>query len=182
MECRSGCRKIYKTELSHFGSVICVIFLCLIKKAIQIGDTGSIIKLYSNRGVAGYLKANYSAAATDFITAGMFDELTINKKKHDTVAFIEYAKILNNTASAYIKTGQKDSALVYFIKSLKIREQYHASKRMLVVGKLNIGSLYLALGDNVNSKTWILEALDEAKIIRDTALIAKCYINLGIVL
>ena len=50
---------------------------------------------------------------------------------------------------------------------------------MLVVGKLNIGSLYLALGDNVNSMTWISEALDEAILMSDTALIAKCYINVN---
>jgi tetratricopeptide (TPR) repeat protein len=152
-----------------------------VKIAKQVYDTASIIKLYSNRGVAQYLKANYLAAASDFKAAGQLKETTITKNKYDTAAYFEYAKILNNTASAFIKTGQKDSALTYFIRSLKIREQYNAPMRMLVVSKLNVGSIYLALGDNTNSEIWINEALTGAKQLKDTALMAKCYINLGIV-
>jgi tetratricopeptide (TPR) repeat protein/DNA-binding CsgD family transcriptional regulator len=152
-----------------------------IEKAKLIYDTASIIKLFSNRGVAQYLKANYQDAATDFKLAGQIKENTITKNIYDTSAYFEYAKILNNTASAFIKTGQKDSALTYFIRSLKIREQYNAPERMLVVSKLNVGSIYLALGDNANSEVWINEALNGAKQLKDTALMAKGYNNLGII-
>ncbi|OQX77757.1 MAG: hypothetical protein B6D61_06685 [Bacteroidetes bacterium 4484_249] len=52
---------------------------------------------------------------------------------------------------------------------------------MLVVSKLNIGSIYLAIDDYKNSEEWISKALNCAKDINDPNLTEKCYLNLGIV-
>ncbi len=150
-------------------------------KAKEIHDTTSIIKLYSNRGVVEYLRANYSTAANDFSMAKQYYEAIRNKIVTDTVTYLEYAKVMNNMASVYIKTGQSDSALAYFIKSFKIRQEYKAPKRMLIVSKLNIGSIYLATGDNENARSWLNKALVCSSDVKDSNLMAKCYLNLGII-
>ena len=152
-----------------------------LEKALEVQDTMRIIKLYVNRGVVYYLKANYKAAVIDFKKAGQHYQTFGEKIKTDTAAYLDYARVMNNTASAYIKTGQSDSALTCFIQSLKIREAYNAPQRMLTVSKLNIGSIYLATGDNTQSERWLNDALEGAKQQKDSALMEKCYINLGIV-
>jgi tetratricopeptide (TPR) repeat protein/DNA-binding CsgD family transcriptional regulator len=152
-----------------------------LEKALEAQDTLSLIKLYSNRGVVYYLKANYKAAVADFRKSGQQYESLGEKIKTDTAAYLDFARVMNNTASAYIKTGQSDSALTYFIQSLKIREAYNAPQRMLIVSKLNIGSIYLAIGDNEQSEIWMKDALAGARQQKDSALMEKCFINLGIV-
>jgi len=152
-----------------------------IEKAEAIHDTISIIKLYSNRGVVEYLRAKYSTAVNDFRLAKHYYEAIGSKIVADTVTYLEYARVLNNMASVYIKTGQSDSALTYFIKSYKIRQKYNAPKRMLIVSKLNIGSIYLATGDNENARNWLSEALVCSSEVKDSNLMAKCYLNLGII-
>ncbi len=149
-----------------------------LKRALKIGDTVNIIKLYSSRGVVHYLRANYSGAVNDFKSTGQY--YGAYGYETENLSPLHHAKVLNNVASAYIKTGESDSALTYFIKSLEMREENDAPKRMLVVSKLNIGSIYLAIEDYKNSKTWIEKALECALLIGDSSLMAKCYINLGI--
>ncbi len=152
-----------------------------LEMALEVQDTMRIIKLYSNRGVVHYLKADYKAAVSDFKKAGQHYQTLGEEIKTDTAVYLDFARVLNNTASAYIKTGQSDSALTYFIKSLKIRDTYNAPQRMLIVSKLNIGSIYLATGDTEQSEIWMKEALEGARQQKDSALMEKCFINLGIV-
>ena len=152
-----------------------------LEKALEVQDTMRIIKLYANRGVVYYLKADYKAAVGDFKKAGQHYQTLGEEIKTDTAVYLDFARVLNNTASAYIKTGQSDSALNYFIQSLKIREAYNAPQRMLTISKLNIGSIYLAIGDNEQSEIWMKDALEGAKQQKDSALMEKCFINLGIV-
>ncbi|RLD62432.1 MAG: hypothetical protein DRJ05_00410 [Bacteroidetes bacterium] len=149
-----------------------------LKRALKIADTVNIIKLYSSRGVVHYLRANYSGAVNDFKSTGQY--YGAYGYETENLSPLHHAKVLNNVASAYIKTGESDSALTYFIKSLEMREENDAPKRMLMVSKLNIGSIYLAIEDYKNSKTWIEKALECASLIQDSGLMAKCYINLGI--
>ena len=90
-----------------------------LKQAEAAHDTISIIKLYSNRGVVEYLWAKYSTAVNDFSMARDYYETIGTEIIADTVTYLEYAVVLNNMASVFIKTGQRDSALTYFIKSFK---------------------------------------------------------------
>ena len=152
-----------------------------LEKAKEIHDTIYIIKLYSNRGVVEYHRAEYSTAVNDFSMAKQYYEAIGNKIMYDTVKYLEYARVINNMASLYIKTGQVDSALTYFINSYNIRMDYDAPKKMLVVSKLNIGSIYLTTGDNENARNWIDMALRDASDAKDTNLMARCYLNLGII-
>ncbi len=152
-----------------------------LEKAMEVGDTISIIKLYSNRGVVEYLRAKYSTAVNDFSMARQYYEAIGNNILSDTVTYLEYARVLNNIASVFIKTGQSDSALTYFIKSYKIRQDYNAPKRMLIVSNLNIGSIYLATGDTENARNWLNKALECSSDAKDSNLMAKCYLNLGII-
>ncbi len=102
------------------------------------------------------------------------------EKETDKITPLDYAKLLNNIATAYIKTGRYDSSLVYFIKSIKVKEENNAPVKTLIVSKINIGSLYLALKDYENSEIWIIEALDNAILEKDSGNMATCYANLGI--
>ena len=151
-----------------------------LEQAEAAHDTISIIKLYSNRGVVEYLRAKYSTAVNDFSMARDYYEAIGTEIIADTVTYLEYAKVLNNMASVFIKTGQSDSALTYFIKSYKIRQKYKAPKRMLIVSTLNIGSIYLATGDSENAHNWLNKALVCSSNVNDSSLMAKCYLNLGI--
>ncbi len=150
-----------------------------LKKALKISDTISIIKLYSSKGVVYYLRAEYLSSANSFKNAVKFyNDFGYNSEE---LSPLHFAKILNNVASAYIKTGLTDSALTYFIKSYEIRKKNQAPKRMLIVSKLNIGSVYLAVEDFDNGEKWIDEALKCATETKDSSLMEKCYTNLGII-
>ncbi len=151
-----------------------------IEKALEVKDTNSLIKLRSNRGVVQYLRADYAAAVQEFKNAKQYYEARVAAMPEDTATYLDFARVLNNMASAYIKTGQTDSALHYFIQSLKIRQDYAAPKRMLTVSELNIGSIYLAIGENENAKVWLEKALGYATQAYDSGLMLKCHINLGI--
>ena len=152
-----------------------------LNRALEIGDTVKIIKLYSSRGVVHYLRADYTDAINDFKSASKFYETDGDGVVTESLSPLHYAKILNNVASAYIKTGKVDSALSYFIKSLKIREENNAPERMLAVSKLNIGSIYLTIKDYEKGGEWMNQALEAAKQNADSGLMAKCYSNLGII-
>jgi tetratricopeptide (TPR) repeat protein len=167
-------------NLGNYDSSLFYINIGL-KRAIKIRDTIDLIKSYSSRGVVQYLRADYSGAINDFRKAVGYHEAFGYEKSIENLSPLRYAKTLNNLASVYIKTGQSDSALTYFIKSLEIREKNKAPKRMLIVGKLNVGSIYLAMEDYDNSEKWIKKVLECTKEINDSGLMGKCYMNLGII-
>ncbi len=151
-----------------------------LEKAKMIADTVNMIKLYSSRGIVHYLLADYIRANEAFISAvQLYEAYGIDRSQKD-LSPLHYARILNNVASTYIKSGRKDLALKYFISSIKVREKYKAPKRMIAISKLNLGSLYLTMDDFINSKKWLQSALQDATQINDSALMAKSYGNLGI--
>jgi tetratricopeptide (TPR) repeat protein len=149
-------------------------------QAIKISDTVNMIKLFSSIGVVHYLRAEYIQANKAFIKmVSLYKKIGFSSETQG-LSPLYYAKVLNNIASVYIKSGHSDSALNYFINSIKIREKYNAPPRMIATSKLNLGSIYLALKDHPNSEIWINKALEDASQIPDSNLMAKCYINLGI--
>jgi len=151
-----------------------------LKKALKIQDTINIIFFYINSGFDYYFKADYSNALSDFKNSTSFYKAYGFDRDNDKISPLHYAKLLNNIASTYIKTGRHDSSLVYFIKSMKIREENNAPQDMLTVGKLNIGGIYLVIDDYKNGEIWLDKALQSALQQNDSANIQKCYANLGI--
>jgi len=151
-----------------------------IPRAMEIRDTVSTIFFYINRGSDYYLKAEYSKAMSDYINARELYNAFGYKTETEKISPLNYAKLLNNIGTAHIKTGRYDSSLVYFIKSIKIKEQNDAPLGMLIVSKINIGSIYLAIKDYENSEVWILQALNDAANEKDTTNMARCFANLGI--
>ncbi|RLD55482.1 MAG: hypothetical protein DRJ05_12880 [Bacteroidetes bacterium] len=151
-----------------------------LQKALKIQDTINIIFFYLNSGFDYYFKADYSNALSDFKNSTIFYEGYGFDRDNEKISPLHYAKLLNNIASTYIKTGRHDSSLVYFIKSMKIREDNNAPLKMITVGNLNIGSIYLVIDDYKNSKTWLDKALQSALLQNDSVNIQKCYANLGI--
>lgn len=149
-------------------------------KALEINDTVNAIFFYINRGSDYYLKAEYKTALDELKKCNkLYGDFGYDKVT-DEISPLDYAKLLNNIATAYIKTGRYDSSLVYFIKAIKIKEKNDAPVSTLIVSKINIGSLYLAIKDYHNSEIWIKKALDDATIEKDSGNIATCYSNLGI--
>ncbi len=151
-----------------------------LQKALEIQDTLNAIFFYINSGFDYYHKANYLEALNDFKRSGEFYRAYAYTEQTDKISPLHYAKLLNNIASTYIKIGRHDSSLVYFIKSMKIREENNAPVKMLIVSKLNIGSIYLVINDYENSEIWINNALEDALIEKDSNNLEKCYANLGI--
>jgi len=151
-----------------------------LQKALEIQDTINIIFFYINSGFDYYFKADYTRALKDFISSSKFYEAYGFDRQTDKISPLHYAKLLNNIASTYVKAGRNDSSLVYFIKSMKIREKNDAPAKMLIVSKLNIGSIYLMIQDYDNSEVWINNALQDALVEADSGNIQKCYANLGI--
>lgn len=151
-----------------------------LEKALKINDTINAIFFYINMGSNYYLKAEYSNALDVLKKCSKLYRAFGYNKKTDEISPLDYAKLLNNIATAFIKTGRYDSSLVYFIQAIKIKEKNEAPKRTLIVSKINIGSLYLALKDYENSEIWINKALDDAILEEDSGNMASCYSNLGI--
>ena len=151
-----------------------------LEKALEINDTVNAIFFYINRGSDYYLKAEYATALDELNKCNMLYGAFGYEIKTDKITPLDYAKLLNNIATAYIKTGRYDSSLVYFIKAIKIKENNDAPVSTLIVSKINIGSLYLAIKDYENSEIWIKKALNDATLKKDSGNIATCYSNLGI--
>jgi len=155
------------------------IYYCNIglEKALEINDTVSAIFCYINRGSDYYAKAEYSRSLDDLNKCNKLYGSFGYEKETDKITPLDYAKLLNNIATAYIKTGRYDSSLVYFIKSIKVKEDNNALIKTLIVSKINIGSLYLALKDYENSETWIKDALENATLEKDSGNMATCFPN-----
>lgn len=152
---------------------------CL-QKAIRLQDTVNIILFYTERGSNYYFKADYANALNDYKNAESFYHAIGTDIESEEISPLYFAKLLNNMATAYIKTGHYDSSLRCFIQSIKIKEAQHATPASMIVSKINIGSIYLVLKDFENSETWIHEALDDAILAQDSVYMARCYANLGV--
>ncbi len=149
-------------------------------KALKIKDTVQIILFYMNRGSDYYYKADYSMAMKDYENSSKFYHALGLNITYDKISPLDYAKLLNNMGTAYIKTGHYDSSLMCFIQSVKVKEANNAPAASMIVAEINIGSIYLAIKDYKNSEIWLTKALSDAKMEKDSAYMARCYANLGI--
>ncbi len=151
-----------------------------LQKAQQLQDTVNLIIAYLNLGSDYYLLADYARALEELKKSESLYKAFGIERKTDEISPLHYAKLLNNMATAYIKTGHYDSSLRCFIVSIKVKEANNAEPRTLIVSKINIGSIYLVLKDYNNSKQWMQEALHDATLEHDSLYMARCYSNLGV--
>ncbi len=151
-----------------------------LEKALKIRDTIQIILFYINKGSDYYYKADYSKAMQAYTNSGRYYSAFGISRKADNISPLDYAKLLNNMGTAYIKTGHYDSSLVYFIRSVRVKEAQNAPAGSMIVSKINIGSIYLAIKDYKNSEIWLNKALSDATYEKDSGYMARCYANLGI--
>lgn len=152
-----------------------------LQKALELKDTASIIQSLINIGTDYYLKAEYSKALDNLKTAESYYNALGIDTDNENINPLYYAKLLNNMATAYIKTGHYDSSLRCFIQSIRIKESHDAPLGSMIVSKINIGSIYLVLKDYDNSKQWMQEALHDATLDHDSIYMARCYSNLGVI-
>ena len=153
--------------------------ICL-QKALEIQDTVNIIYSYLNRGTDYYLMAEYAKALDELKKSETYYKAFGTERTTDKISPLYYAKLLNNMATAYIKTAHYDSSLRCFIQAIKIKEANHAETGTLIVSKINIGSIYLAIKDYDNSQVWLSRALKDAISEQDSVYMARCYANLGV--
>ena len=151
-----------------------------LQKALELQDTVNIIFSYTNLGSDYYLMAEYGKALDELKKSETYYKAFGTERKTDKISPLYYAKLLNNMATAYIKTTHYDSSLRCFIQSIKIKEANHAAAGTLIVSKINIGSIYLAIKDFENSEVWLKEALTDAVNEQDSVYMARCYANLGV--
>jgi len=151
-----------------------------LKKALAINDTANLIYFYTDRGSDYYFKAEYSKALADYKKSEALYNAYKVRAKSKYVTSLYFAKLMNNMATAYIKTGHYDSSLRCFIESIKIKEANHAPAGSMIVSKINIGGIYLAFKDFENSKIWLNKALQDAITEDDSVYMARCYANLGV--
>jgi len=151
-----------------------------LKKALAINDTANLIYFYTDRGSDYYFKAEYSKALVDYKKSEALYNAYKVRAKSKYITPLYFAKLLNNMATAYIKTGHYDSSLRCFIESIKIKEANHAPAGSMIVSKINIGGIYLAFKDFENSKIWLNKALQDAITEDDSVYMARCYANLGV--
>ncbi len=153
--------------------------ICL-QKALELQDTVNIIYSYTNLGSDYYLIAEYAKALNELKKSETYYKAFGTERETDKISPLYYAKLLNNMATAYIKTAHYDSSLRCFIESIKIKEANHAAAGTLIVSKINIGSIYLAIKDYANGEVWLKEALADATYVQDSVYMARCYANLGV--
>jgi tetratricopeptide (TPR) repeat protein len=151
-----------------------------LQKALKIKDTVQIILFYLNLGSDYYYKADYSKAMEAYKNSSKYYSALGIETNNDEISPLDYAKLLNNMGTAYIKTGHYDSSLICFIRSVKVKEAQNAPASMMIVGKINIGSIYLAIRDYKNSEIWLNQALSDAEQEKDSGYMARCYANLGV--
>ena len=166
-------------EKKIYDSVDYYADICL-QKALEIQDTVNIIYSYLNRGTDYYLMAEYARALDDLKKSETYYKAFGTERTTDKISPLYYAKLLNNMATAYIKTAHYDSSLRCFIQAIKIKEANHAEVGTLIVSKINIGSIYLAIKDYDNSQKWLSRALKDAIKEQDSVYMARCYANLGV--
>ncbi len=151
-----------------------------LQKALAINDTASLIYFYTDRGSDWYFKAEYARALNDYKKSEALYKTFKVKSISKYVTPLYFAKLLNNMATAYIKTGHYDSSLRCFIESINIKEANHAPAGSMIVSEINIGSIYLAFKDFENSKIWLNKALEDALTENDSVYMARIYANLGV--
>jgi len=166
-------------EKRNYDSVDYYASICL-QKALELHDTVNIIFSYTNLGADYYLMAEYAKALDALKKSETYYKAFGTERETDKISPLYYAKLLNNMATAYIKTAHYDSSLRCFIQSIKIKEANHAAVGTLIVSKINIGSIYLAIKDYENSEVWLKQALADAVNEQDTVYMARCYANLGV--
>jgi len=150
-----------------------------LEKSIIEKDTIQRIRFYSKRGYGYFYKYSNKEALADFYNGKRFYDHFSKEAQKTRKLNLEYARLLNNIASIYIRYVQLDSSIVYLTQSIKVMEANKASKHLTAIGKYNLGEIYSKLKDYEKSidlqKQSLLDGIDS----KDSLIISSCYINIG---
>ncbi len=101
-----------------------------------------------------------------------------SKIAHANGWFITESSLLNNIGAIYFFLGDNISALEYFMKALKIKEERNETKK-LAGALINIGGLYNILGDHNEGLVFLEKAYKNALEQDDLYMQAKALISMG---
>ena len=98
------------------------------------------------------------------------------------------SRIYNNNGSLFLKENELDSAEYYTLKSIKIKKnlaKQNPEDKLFIhsygYSLLNMGSLYLNKSDYKIAISYLYDALEQAKKINDSSLIASVRLNIGVI-
>jgi tetratricopeptide (TPR) repeat protein len=132
----------------------------------------------------GYLIKMLGLKANVFFNLGKYDSCLFYNHKAEIITISGRAEmkdlpyIYNNLASAYQKTSNLPKAVVYFSKSLKLKEESRDSAGIATTMS-NLGIIYENWGDRQRALDYFHKALAINLKLKNQNGIAKGYINMG---
>jgi tetratricopeptide (TPR) repeat protein len=141
------------------------------------------IILAKQQGMNSYLIKQMGLKANLFFIIGKYDSCLYYNHLAEGMAVSrnelkDLPYIYNNLASCYQKVSKTSMALVYFTKSLKLKEKDHDTAGMAVTLS-NLGIIFENWGNLDKAVMHFRTALSFNTAIKDRSGIAKNYINLG---
>lgn len=119
--------------------------------AKEVNNDSLIARRYSDIGVVYDYLGAYDKSSENYYKA-----LVIFEKENDLLAV---AKIYNNLGIINQNRGKKKDALVFYQKSLKIKQKAKVKPSLIASTYVNIGSVYEDLNDKTNSLIFYNKAL-----------------------
>ncbi len=185
--------KDYKNEIEAVSNLVSLYLKArkydssdmFVEKGLAISrranDTIRMMEFLTNIGWTYYYQGHYNKSQASFSEA--LDQMNLYRKDHPEdheISPQNYAKLLNNKAVVYTRMGYYDSALVLFKRSLEYREQHGAGPELIAPTLQNIGAVSFKNNDYELAVKYNKDALEQYRLLKDTAKIAACYSNLGL--
>ncbi len=126
-----------------------------------------------------------SSIANLLSLSGKFDQaISIKKEIITYFESVQDKKLLareyNMLSVIYIKLDQRESALEYSFKAIRMREEI-GDRFGLMSCWINLGVLYKSYGDDVNAEKYYLKARDYCEEVGDRRNLSLVWNNLGII-
>lgn len=165
--------------------------LLYLNKALQLSQELKydrwLFDIYNENSILLNASGNFSIAIEYYFKMlKILDEET-RKNKTDLSAQKKYVTIYSKLGSCYFSLENKDKALNYFSKSLKLCHSIYTIDKTYPIYKLqlalynNIGSVYLTHRDFKNAKANYIKALELNKGMNNQTVFGSLYNNLGII-
>lgn len=122
-------------------------------------------------GVVAYNRKDFQTALKHFIQH-LNNAITVNDS-------LEIASSYNNMASAYTELGQRDSAYVFYERSMSIKENLGMTQNLGNVYQ-NLGGMYSDDGKFDRARQYFIKALDVYEQMGNLHSVAIVWVNIGL--
>ncbi len=145
-----------------------------LKVAEEMQNNLFISRSLANIGLVYFSQKDYTKAL-DYDSRALKLKQQIGDKK-------AVAILINNIGQIYFEKGEFNNALLNYDKSLKLEEALENNQGLIALNYSNVGNVYRAIGNDVQTFEYYYKALEIAKKINDKVLFCTVSCNIGSVL